>query len=59
MREINLLGVTIGNKLTFVKRAKAVKESINALFKILRTLSGRSFEAFRCILAKIARVLII
>lgn len=59
VREMKLLGVTIDNKLTFVKHAKAVKESVNAKLNILRTLSGRSSEASRCTLTKVARALVV
>lgn len=59
VREMKLLGVTIDNKLKFVKHAKAVKGNLNVKLNILRTLNGRFSEASRCTLTKVARALVV
>lgn len=59
VREMKLLGVTIDSKQSFVKHAKAVKESVNSKLNILRALNGRFSEASRVTLTKIAKALIV
>lgn len=59
VREIKLLGVTIDNKLSFVKHAKLVKGNVNSKLSILRTLNGRFSEASRSTLTKIAGAIIV
>lgn len=59
VREMKLLGVTIDNKLRFVKHAKLVKDNVNNKLNILRTLNGRFSEASRSTLTKVARALVV